>query len=271
MPSNRPISHKKSFSIVASATIAALLLASCNLPSPAVSTPIPPSPTVETPQATATSPEPSATFTVTASPTPNAVNIIFTTGTTAAVEMGTVQPGEVKAYTLQAGQNQPMILLLESPHGDVYLGVNNPDGSVLLDPAKKWNQWQWLLPKTGMYTIQVFGGATTRNYTLTAKVAQRVNFASGATSITLNGKTVNGFVFSYALGCKAGQTMTATLNVPASTAYLDIFGLATGTLLSASAQVNTWTGALPATEDYIIEVIPKNGQVVNYSLTVSVP
>jgi hypothetical protein len=86
----------------------------------------------------------------------------------------------------------------------------------------------------------------------------------------LNGTTVNGYVFSYALSCKAGQTMTLTLNVPSTTAYLDAFGIATGTLLSSSAKAVTWTGSLPQTQMYVIEVIPANGQVVNYSLTVSV-
>jgi hypothetical protein len=196
--------------------------------------------------------------------------ITFTPGTTAAVEQGTVQPGQVVTYTLSAGQTQPMILILDSPHYDVTLGVFEPDGHKLLDPANKWNRWQWLLPKTEVYTIQVIGGASTENYTLTAKVAQLVNFAAGATSITLNGTTVNGYVFSYALSCKAGQTMTLTLNVPSTTAYLDAFGIATGTLLSSSAKAVTWTGSLPQTQMYVIEVIPANGQVVNYSLTVSV-
>jgi len=40
--------------------------------------------------------------------------------------------------------------------------------------------------------------------------------------------------------------------------------------LSPSAKVNIWTGVLSQAQDYVIEVIPNNGQVVNYSLTVSV-
>ena len=64
--------------------------------------------------------------------------------------------------------------------------------------------------------------------------------------------------------------MTVALNVPSSTAYLDIFGLTTGSLLSSAAKASTWSGVLPQTQDYVIEVIPNNGQVVDYSLTVSV-
>ena len=86
----------------------------------------------------------------------------------------------------------------------------------------------------------------------------------------LGGFTPNGFVFSYAISCKASQVMTVSLNVPATSAYLDVFGLASGTLLSASTKAATWTGTLPTTQDYIIQVIPVGGQVVNYTITVSV-
>ncbi len=150
------------------------------------------------------------------------------------------------------------------------MGVSEPDGNKLLDPANKWTNWQWLLPKTELYTIQVFGGPATENYTLTTKVAQRVNFPSGVSSIALSGSTPNGLVFSYAITCKTNQVMTLSLNLPASSAYLDVIGLATGPLLSASAKSTTWTGSLPSSQDYIIEVIPVGGQVVNYTLSVSV-
>jgi hypothetical protein len=187
------------------------------------------------------------------------------------VETGTVQPGQVISYTISAAQLQPMILILESPHSDVTLGVFEPNGNILLDPAKKWNRWQAWLPKTEVYTIQVIGGASSENYTLTVKVTQLVKFDSGATSMTLSGKTINGFVFSYALNAKKGQTMTVSLNVPSTTAYLDVFGIATGVLLSPNSKASSWTGVLPETQDYIIEVIPNNGQVVNYSITISIP
>lgn len=214
---------------------------------------------------------PTATANPTASPTttPQAVNILFATGTTAAVETGAIQPNQVQAYTLGAGQNQPMVLIVNSPRNDVALGVTEPDGTVLLDPAKKYTTWQWLLPKTEQYTIQVYGGAISEDYTLTTKVAEIVNFASGSSAITLSGSTPKGYVVSYAVSCKAGQVMNVSLNVPATTAYLDVFGLATGPLLSSSAKATSWSGTLLSSQDYIIEVIPVGGEM-NYSLTVSV-
>jgi hypothetical protein len=276
MINKRPTHYFKNLSM--SLVLLVILLISCNLPGllaaipPTAQPSQTPLPTVDTPTAmlptTTVAPPSTLLPTVTATKAP--VNILFATGTTAAVEQGTIGPNQVQAFTLSAGQYQPMILLLNSQNKDATLGVTEPDGNILLDPSKKWSSWQWLLPKTEVYTITVHGGTTSEDYTLTTKVAERILFASGTSSITMNGSTPKGFVFSYAIACTANQVMTVSLNIPASKATLDIFGLATGKLLSASAKVNTWTGTLPASEDYIIEVIPANGQVVNYVLTVGV-
>src|SRR5450759_1086066 len=206
MLTKTPKSQIKPWSIFFSLFLAGLILAGCTLPSPSTSTqtlippsptPILPSPTPLVPLNTPTAIPPTQTPLLTVTPTsvPGVIN--FTLGTTAAVETGTVQPGQVISYTISADQLQPMILILESPNADVTLGVFEPNGNILLDPAKKWNRWQAWLPKTEIYTIQVNGGASSENYTLTVKVAQLVKFASGVTSITLSGPTINGFVFSY--------------------------------------------------------------------------
>ena len=268
--------------------VAAILLAGCTLPIspnptavPSNPTAIPPTsisaPSLETPSSVPPTAVPPTTIPPTQtpllSPTPNPVtgNVVFASGTTAAVVNGTVQPGQVQTYTVSAGQLQPMILILDSPNKDVTFGVLEPNGNILLDPAKKFTRWQAWLPQTEVYTIQVIGGASTENFTLTIKVAQLVNFASGSSSITLSGKTVNGYVFSYGVSAKVNQTMTVSLNVPSSTAYLDVFGIATGTLLSPTAKANAWSGVLPETQEYVIEVIPNNGLVVNYSITITIP
>jgi hypothetical protein len=259
---NKPLALVLSVLLVAA-------LAGCNIL--AVNPPTPtnqPSVTPQLPQDTSTpqpptnTPEPSATL------TPVASEIVFTPGTTAGVVTGTLQAGQVQSYTLAASQNQPLILILDSTYGDYYLGVTSPDSSTLLDPANHWNRLQWVLPQTGTYTIQVIASTRSESFTLTAKVAKLVNFASGLNTITLNGSTINGFVVSYAFYCTAGQTMDAALNVPSTTAYLDIFGIAGGLLLDPSVKANTWSGALTSTQYYIVEVIPNNGQVVSYSLTV---
>ncbi len=266
-----------------SLAILAIFLAACNLPqrTPAIptftvmptntNTPVVNTPTPTSPVPLPSNPTPTATTnggTNPGSPT----NILFSTGTTAAVESGTIQPGQVKAYTINVGNSQPMILLLHSTNGDAFFAIYDANGNVVLDPAKKWSRWQELLPaKVQLYTINVIGGATAGDYTLTVKVPARISFASGATSASVTASTAKGYVFSYTISGAANQTMTANLTVPANTAAMDIFGLATGdSLLGVSAKGTTFTGPLPSTQDYIIEVFPLQGNVVNFSLVVSI-
>ncbi len=286
-----------------------MLLAGCGALKPASPTPIPTTPILPTPTpltalptaksvpvGPATNPVVQDTPTaIPASPTPQPIldtptpvlinpqsvptevsqaaaagSIVFPAGTTATVVQGTLQPGQVANYTLQAGQSQTLVLIMDSPKNDVSLGVFEPNGNILLNPASKWRSWQWVLPATELYRIQVTGGATTENFSLTVKVAEIVSFATGATSSTLNGITAYGYPFDYSYACGAGQTMTASLNVPATTAYLDIFGGATTNMLLLDfARANTWTGVLPQTQPYVVEVVPNNFQVVSYTLTVS--
>jgi hypothetical protein len=248
------------------------------LPPTITSAPLPTATPVILPSATS-NPLPTATETlVPPSPTPQPTatsqtagnQIVFTRGATAAVVSGSVVHGQVVEYTIDASENQPMILRLDSSVGDVYLGVLDPNSDVMLAPTKKWTYWQWRLPFTGRYTIQIYGGAGFENYQMTVKVARLAYFPSGESTMTLLGTTVNGYVLSYALYCGEGQTMTVSLNLPSSSAYLDVFGVATGALLSPSDKANAWSGVLPKTQPYVIEVIPNGGNVVNFSLTVTV-
>ncbi len=117
--------------ILMSLAILVLMLISCNLPSllaatstpTTASTPLSPlntaTPMPASPEPATATPAPSASPTSTLTATPSAVNIVFTTGTTAAVEQGSLQPNQVQAYTLNAGQYQPMILSVSSPNNDI--------------------------------------------------------------------------------------------------------------------------------------------------------
>jgi hypothetical protein len=272
LPGETPMSSK-ALTMIALMMIAFVFLAGCNLPSSTptalASTPtVPASSTSPLPLSTATSAVPSATPVPSLTTTPVPDKLVFAAGATAGVATGTLQPGQTKSFTVSASQGQPLILILNSKNNDLYLGVLNPDASTLLDPAKKWNRLQWILPKSGVYTIQVIGGANTEDYILTVKIAAAINFASGSDTANLTGKTVNGLVISYYAYCTSGQTMTTNLNVPSTTAYLDVFGIAYGPLLSSSSKASTWSGVLPDSEAYIIEVIPTNGVEVSYQLSV---
>jgi hypothetical protein len=256
----------------------ALLLNACNLPR---ATPVIPSltpfatntPPVNTPTPTPPVPLPSnptpTSTTITGGAT-GPINLLFATGTTALVASGSLQPGQSQEYTINVGNSQPMILILTSTKSEAVLAVYDAAGNVVLDPSNRWTRWQSLLSQNVQhYKIRVVGGSSAENFNLTVKVAARINFASGATSATISASTVKGYVLTYAVRGIAGQTLTASIDVPAGQAVMDIFGLATGDdLLGAGENEITFTGILPSTQDYIVEVFPTHGDVVAFTLSV---
>lgn len=252
-----------------------LFLSSCNMPI-APNSPGAASPTSTLMVSQGTPAETTATYTATISPTatmtvtPPGMTIAFSPGATAAVKQGSLSPGQEHSYTLAAAKNQAMILSVDSPLRDVTLAVYEEDGSILLNPSYGWINFQWILPATQIYTIKVIGGSASENYTLTVKVAAQVSVPAGGGPKTFSGSTINGYVFSYAVNCQSNKTLHLTLNVPASSAYLDVIGIATGILLDPALHLTSWSGVLPSTQNYIIEIIPVAGQVVDFSLTISV-
>jgi len=76
--------------------------------------------------------------------------------------------------------------------------------------------------------------------------------------ITLKGTTGKWICFFLReYECQRQSDHDVTLNVPSIYAYIDIFGLGSGTILSSAAKATTWKGVLPQTQDYVIEVYSK--------------
>jgi len=257
------------------AVLFVLLLSGCNLPTttPATPTFIFPTltaiPTLNQPTAIPPTSTPILPTPTTKSP---AVRIKFATGATAGIEQGTLQPGELQDFVLQAGQSQPMIVMADSPANDMALGiVGKSTGSTLLEASKKWTSWEGILPATQDYLITVSAGVKAENFTLTIIIPSRITFSQGATSTSVSGSTPGGLVVSYVLYALANQTMSVSLNVPPNSAALTIYGFEDGQpLLRSALNITTWSSELPVTENYIVQVVPNAGQVVNYAMTITV-
>jgi hypothetical protein len=196
--------------------------------------------------------------------------LYFFPGETMTGVKGTIQPGQVVTYSVQASQFQPLMLILGSTNGDAVLGVLDPLGNRLLDPADQDTYWQWQLPLTGLYTIQVVGGITSESFSLTTKVGKLYTYPAAGSSITINATTVRGLIKSYAFRLSTGVVMTVSLNVDPSIAHLDVFGVQTGSLLDSSDKATTWTGTMTSTQEYVVEVVP-GSTISAYKLTISNP
>jgi hypothetical protein len=231
----------------------------------ATATAVPPTFTV--PPSTATfAPAPTRTN------APTGTRIHFATGATANVVEGQIQAGEARNFLVGAAAGQPLIIMLDSINHDVTFSVKGQkDGAVLLPASQASTSWQTMLTTTQDYLVQLYGGASTENFTLNIIIPARVAFDPGAISAQRSGSTPGGLIVSYVVRASAGQKMKLQLGAPGGNAVLGVYGYQDGQpYLRSAVESTTFDMTLPATEDYIIQVIPRGGEVASYNLNVEI-
>ena len=266
-----------------------LVLAGCAAPGTAAPTPVVPTlkpintPTALPATATAVSPTavppttvpPTSTFVPTPTVIPvtsGTVRIDFAAGTTSTDVVGELQPGQMQDFVVGAMSQQPLMVSTNSFHNDVTFSVKGlKDGKILLAASEKLSSWQTMLTVTQDYMIRVIAGATTEKFTLNVNLPARISFAAGAISVKETGKTVGGRVVSYILRADANQTMNIALDALNTSALLSVYGFQDGQpYLRSAVGSQTFNMKLPATEDYVIQVVPNAGQEANYSLNITI-
>jgi hypothetical protein len=223
-----------------------------------------------------------ATFTATIPPVPPtpilpaAVRLSYVTGATSGEVMGTIQPGQTLYYVLNAAQGQPMIATLDSTNNDATMTIRTAGGTALVTAGQNLNM---LLPVTEDYYFYVYGGASPETFSLSIGNPARIQFGVGKNSATYSGKTIGGFTIappagfdiSYALFANQGQKMDLSLNGVGADAVLAVYGFSDGQpYLRYVTEQKTFSMVLPSTQDYIIQVVPRAGMIVNYTLVVTV-
>ena len=159
------------------------------------------------------------TLPASSSPTPGvlppaATRITFLTGATVGVVSAPIQAGQSQNYVLQALRAQPMFVYVGSPNNDVTVSIKMQDGTTLLSAAAYQTSWQGSVPQTADYYLTIHGGAITENFSLTVTVPSRIQFAAGAVSAMVSGKTVAGYDLSYTVLASKGQEMRVDLQKP---------------------------------------------------------
>ena len=232
--------------------------------------PVPPTavpPTAVPPTAVPPTAAPAATAIV-----PSPVRINFATGATTGIVENTIQTGQIQNYLVGASKDQPLLISIDCLNHDVIFSVVGlSDGKTLLHQADNTSSWQTMLTVTQDYLIRVYGGGSNEKYNLNVSTPARVNFASGAISATRNGTTPGGFNVAYALRANANQQMDLVLNAPAGAAVLSVYGYQDGNpYLRSVVEQTTFSLKLPATQDFIIQVVPRAGQQTDYSITFTI-
>ena len=199
------------------------------------------------------------------------VRLSFPTGSTSASATYLLPARQNLFYKLRARQGQPMMVDVASAKGDVTFGLFAPGGTPVVSAADKRATWQGALPATGDYGFVIYGGASAENVTFSVTIASRVQFARGADKISLLGKTVGGNAVTYAAWAAKGQVMTVDVTGAGTNAALTIWGFTDGQpYVRAALERTSFSFTLPASQDYIIMVVPRAGMTVNYALALKI-
>lgn len=168
-----------------------------------------------------------------------------------------------------------MELTLSSNSPSARIAVLAPSGAPLAPQRgnPEGTYWQSVLTASGDYIIQTLAGnaVPVANFSLNVTIPVRITFAPGAISAQTQGVTAESRVVTYLLKANGGQTMTVNLNAPPNSAGITIYGLQDGQpLIRSQSGATSWTGALPMTQDYVIQVVPFGNDTVNFMLDITV-
>lgn len=202
---------------------------------------------------------------------PGATRINFLSGATTGIISAPIAAGQTLNYVLQALQGQPMLLNADSLNHDVTLSLKTQGGTTMLGAVAHQSTWQGTLPQTEDYYVSVHGGSSIENFTLSVTIPSRIKFAEGAVLAKVSGKTVGGYDVIYTVFAIKGQQMTVDLSNLSGDAALTIYGFTDGQPYVRYVTEQThFSFELPATQDYIIEVVPRAGSVVSFLMAVKI-
>lgn len=230
------------------------------IPPTPTNTPLPPTVTPTQPPVIA----PSATADLTS----GATELFFKAGGTSVVDTGSLAAGTTRRLKLRLGISQMLMLVLTSSAGDMTIGVQGQDSSVLRAPAPL-NVWQAFLPSTQYYILTLSAPSAT-NYSLNIVVPARLTIPAGSDHTSYSGPIAQPDTVSFLAHGNAGQTMQVTLTSPGSDVLLTIYGLDDGSpLIRYVSGATSWTGTLPGTQDYMIEA-RATGSSTTFTVTVKI-
>jgi hypothetical protein len=254
-------------------------LAACTFEVRLVSTPTPdifstgvPTPLRETPSSAAS---PEGIATVVPQPTPEPLPIFASGGpvemdsgsTDASMDGSVPKDGRVN-YLVGAKAGQFMIVKLTSAHPSLHLEIQSPDGRLLAQAASNLTAWQGVLPAAGDYRISVVAQGGPENFNLNIVIPVQVKFDPGAVSAELKGQVGAHRVNTYLLRALKDQNMMAVVNTPKNDVFLTIYGIEDGQLLVRSEAGATHAVVkLPATQDYMIDLVSAGDTPENYTVT----
>lgn len=205
------------------------------------------------------------------SPAPSAIRVRFPLGATSISYEGSIKPSSISRYIIAGRKGSLLMVDVTSPGETVHLSVVGArDGKPLISSMAGATSFEGKFPATQDYYINVVAtGARQTHYSLNVEIPHRIVFERGATSAEVDGVDANGRN-AYVLKALAGQTMSVNIVSDNNAVKLTIYGLDDGQpLVRAASDASSWSGQLPATQDYVILAVP-TGEAHTYTLQVEV-
>ena len=208
--------------------------------------------------------------------------IVFQPGATSASVAGrTATPG-MDSFVLRALAGQTMTVKATSALNNVILIIYGADGNVLISDHAGATQWSGSLPATQDYFIDTRSVADAKvDFTLQVTISplpqptpgpQRIQFPANATAASVSGTLpAHTGVARYVLKAQAGQTMTVQTATTTGQVILIIWGADGNVLISDHAGATSWSGLLPATQDYYIDVRSVGNVQARFTMIVTIP
>lgn len=221
---------------------------------------------------------PAAAASVSPSPADTAglVRVRFARGTTSGLVNDSLRAGGTRGYLIGAEQDQVMMVHAitwpvregGSPPPAATVRVHSvADGRELTSPSGTGALWSGRLPATGDYAVSVSGDGPAA-YTLSVQIPRRLTPDRDDPTAAIRGTAPSRAPVDYILAGEAGQTLAASVR-ERDPVTLHVYGLDRGEQLAPLPERRRlWAGTLPATQDYVVSVVPAD-EGASYELTVT--
>lgn len=207
--------------------------------------------------------------------------IVFAEGATAALEQGTAGPGQTFPYVVRALAGQTMsVNLTPLPGGKALLIIWGADGTVLISDHAEATTWSGVLPSSQDYFIDVRSApGVWTDFWLDVVIPPLqpaespitpIAFQPGSAHEVIRGSVAPNSIVRYKAYALMGQLMFVNLTTTQGSAIMQIVGADGAVLLSDKAGLTMWSGKLPNTQDYVIEVRSVTNITTDYALEIAI-
>lgn len=225
-------------------------------------------------------PAPRAAAPAAASPSPTdttgMVRVRFARGTTSGLVNDSLGAGETRGYLLGAERGQVLMVHAitwpvrragDAPPAATVRVFSIAEGWELTVPAGAGPLWSGRLPASGDYAVWVSAEGPAA-YTLAVQIPRRLTPGPGDPTAAITGTAPSRAPVDYIIAGEAGQTLAASVR-ERDPVTLHLYGLDDGEQLAPLPdRRRLWAGRLPATQDYVVSVVPAD-EGAHYELTVT--